>query len=192
MAIRLAVANEIIVIEAGGNGNHDLDDWKDQNGRHILSRASADFQDSGAILVGAGTAALPHNRSFWPSAKKASCYGSRIDCYAWGDSIVTTGYGVGKKPRGVGSGNSSYVFEFAGTSGASPIIAGSALLLQGLYYATHKKLLSPQQMRALISNPKTGTPQGTEVAGNIGVMPNLRAIVQDLLGQQVERQQATA
>ncbi len=100
-AIRLAVASGIIVVQAGGNGNKDLDAWVDGIGKHLLDRASADFLDSGAILVGAGQAALPHDRSDF------SNYGSRLDCYAWGDSIVSAGYG-----DLAGAGNSSYTSTF--------------------------------------------------------------------------------
>jgi hypothetical protein len=170
-AIRIAVASGVIVVEAGGNGNNDLDAWTDAMGRHRLNRASMDFQDSGAILVGAANAALPHDRASF------SNYGSRVDCYAWGDSIVSAGYG-----DLAGAGNNSYTSTFGGTSGASPIITGSALLLQGMYSVLAGTLLSPQQMRVLLSNPATGTAQGGGVAGHIGVMPNLRSIVQDTLG----------
>src|SRR5262249_5048748 len=71
---------------------------------------------------------------------------------------------------------------FGGTSGASPIITGAALLLQGMYSASAGTLLSPQQMRVILTNPATGTAQGGGVAGHIGVMPNLRSIVQTTLG----------
>jgi serine protease len=170
-AIRIAVASGIIVVQAGGNGNNDLDAWTDLMGRHLLNRTSGDFQDSGAILVGAGQAASPHNRSSF------SNYGSRVDCYGWGDSIVSAGYG-----DLAGAGNTSYTSTFGGTSGASPIITGCALLLQGIYRASSGTLLSAQQMRVLLSNAATGTAQGGGVAGNIGVMPNLRSIVETTLG----------
>jgi hypothetical protein len=170
-AIRVAVASGIVVVEAGGNGSNDLDAWTDASGKHILNRNSADFMDSGAILVGAGTAATPHDRESF------SNFGSRVDCYGWGDSIVSSGYG-----DLAGSGNTSYTATFGGTSGASPIITGAALLLQGLYSASTGSVLSPQQVRALLSNPNTGTAQGNNVAGNIGVMPDLKAIAQNSLG----------
>lgn len=170
-AIRFAVASGIVVVEAGGNGNNDLDAWTDPRGKHLLNRAGVDFLDSGAILVGAGTAACPHDRSIW-SRREASNYGSRFDCYAWGDSIVSSGYG-----DLAGAGNKSYTSRFGATSGASAIISGTALLLQAMHSATGTLLL-PRQMRALLSNRATGTAQGGGVAGHIGVMPDLRAIVE--------------
>jgi hypothetical protein len=175
-AIRVAVASGVIVVEAGGNGNNDLDAWTDATGKHRLNRASADFKDSGAILVGAANAALPHDRAIWGGGQ-GSNYGTRVDCYAWGDSIVSAGYA-----DLAGAGNTSYTSVFGGTSGASPIITGSALLLQGMYAASSGTLLSPQQMRVLLLNAATGTAQGGGVAGNIGVMPNLRSIAQNTLG----------
>lgn len=170
-AIRVAVASGIIVVEAGGNGSNDLDAWTDGTGKHILNRGSADFQDSGAILVGAAVSTVPHDRASF------SNFGSRVDCYGWGDSIVSAGYG-----DLAGSGNTSYTSTFSGTSGASPIITGSALVVQSIYNASAGTLLSPQQMRAILSNPATGTAQGGGVSGHIGVMPDLRAIVQNTLG----------
>jgi serine protease len=172
-AIRLAVASGVIVVEAGGNGNMDLDAWMDSSGQFALNRTDPAFRESGAIIVGAGQSALPHDRSGF------SNFGSRVDCYGWGDSIVTAGYG----DLSAGSGdNSTYTSLFGGTSGASPMVTGAAVILQGMYLANTGSLLSPTQMRLLLSDPATGTPQGGGVAGAIGVMPNLRGIVEDALG----------
>lgn len=172
-AIRLAVAWGIIVVEAAGNGDNDLDDYMSGAGDFILNRGHADYRESGAIMVGASESALPHDRWQW------SNYGSRIDCYGWGENIVTCGYG--DLDPGAGD-NSTYTDTFGGTSGASPMIVGAALILQGMHEANTGTRLSPGQMQALLSNPATGTPQGAGRAGNISVMPNLRAIVEDTLG----------
>lgn len=174
-AIRLAVANGIIVVEAGANGDYDLDTWTDSSGNFRLNRTHADFEDSGAIMVGACESAVvsgAHERAWF------SDYGSRIDCYAWGENIVTTGYGY---LAGTTDDN-EYTDSFGGTSGASPIIVGCALILQGKYKAVNGTILSPLQMRTILSDPATGTPQGTTVTGYISVMPNLRAIIEDTLG----------
>ncbi len=173
-AIRSAVASGVIVVETAGNGSRNLDTWTDPLGKHRLNRNSPEFQDSGAIIVGAGTSKFPHQRSIWPNAG-GSNFGSRIDCYAWGDSIVSTGFG--NLPGGFGQ--RSYTNTFGGTSGAASIIAGCALLLQGLHFAAKGALLSPAQMRDMLSNPNTGTGQDGGVAGRIGVMPDLRAIVEN-------------
>ena len=179
-AIRLAVANGIIVVEAAGNGDNDLDLWVNGGGLTILNRSSINFRDSGAIMVGASVATTPHDRAWF------SNFGSRIDCYAWGEDIVTAGYSNRGGNTSLGGGgtstlNDDYTSTFGGTSGASPIITGAALTLQGMYKATALTLLSPLQMRSLLADPATGTLQGGGVAGNIGVMPNLRAIIENTL-----------
>ena len=61
-AIQYATSNGIIVVEAGGNGSNDLDNYKDSNNKAILNRSSADFRDSGAIMVGAASFTAPHSR----------------------------------------------------------------------------------------------------------------------------------
>lgn len=171
-AIRLAVAHGIIVVEAAGNGNSDLDAYTDVSGDHIFDRTSADFRDSGAIMIGACESALPHDRWTW------SNYGSRIDCFAWGENVTSCGYG----DLDAGSDdNSTYTDSFGGTSSASPIIVGSALILQGMHEANTGTRLSPTQMRSLLSDPATGTPQGGGTAGDIGVMPDLQAIITNTL-----------
>ncbi|VAW41942.1 Microbial collagenase [hydrothermal vent metagenome] len=167
-AIRLAVAHGIVVVEAAGNGNANLDTYADALGDNILNRGGADFRESGAIIVGASESALPHNRASF------SNFGSRIDCYGWGENVVSCGYG--DLDAGTGD-NSSYTDTFGGTSSASPIVTGAAILLQGMYEANTGTRLSPLQMRALLSDPTTGTAQGGGVAGNIGVMPDLQAII---------------
>lgn len=171
-AIRLAVSRGIVVVEAAGNGNANLDTWTDGAAGTRLNRGSAAFVDSGAIMVGASRSALPHNR--WASSN----FGSRIDCYAWGENVTTCGYG----DLAGTSNDTNYTATFQGTSSASPIIVGAAMLLQSMYRgATGGATLSPLQMRSRLANPATGTAQGGGVAGNIGVMPNLRAIAETAL-----------
>ena len=172
-AVRLAVANGVIVVEAAGNGSVNLDTYTD-GGLQVLNRGSADFRDSGAIMVGAAEAPVPHDRANF------SCFGSRIDCYGWGESIVTCGYG--DLDDGGGNDNLTYTDTFGGTSGASPMVTGAALVVQGRYAAMAGTRLSPTQMRTLLSDPTTGTPQGPNVGGPIGTMPNLRAIIETTLG----------
>src|SRR2546422_2372644 len=157
-AIRLAVAHGITVVEAAGNGDADLD--------VTLTRAD----DSGAIMVGAATSAKPHNR--WVLGPGvASCFGSRINCYAWGENIVTCG--GGDLDNGGGNPNKAYTGGFGGTSGAAAIVAGVAVVLQGMYKARNLGArLPPARMRQVLG--ANGTPQGRTVPGHIGVMPDLK------------------
>jgi Subtilase family len=163
-AIQYATSNGIIVVEAGGNGSNDLDTYKDSNGKLILNRNSNDFQDSGAIMVGAAISSTPHSRSGF------SNHGSRIDCYGWGDSIDTSGDGW------TGNATNTYTASFGGTSGASPIIAGSALIVQS-WLVRHGQLYSPSDMRSVLSKPDLNTPSADPSTDRIGVMPNLQRII---------------
>ncbi len=170
-AIQLATALGVIVIEAAGNGNLDLDRCVDPRTGRTLRRGAAGFVDSGAILVGASFSALPHDRAPF------SNYGSRVDCYGWGEAVTSCGYGdlAGQ------SATDFYTNTFNGTSSASPIIAAAAALLQCLHLEQAKVPLLPFPMRTLLASRVTGTPQGPNVGGHIGVMPNLEAIVRSAL-----------
>ena len=157
--IRLATALDIVVVEAAGNGGYDLDGYINASGKKIFDRTSLDFrEDSGAIMVGAGSSQPPHTKL--PSSN----HGNRIDCYAWGEKIYTPKAGV------TGRGVARYETDFGETSGASPIVAGAALILQGIAQAGLGHRLSPVELRGLLTTD--GTP-----SARIGVMPNLRAII---------------
>lgn len=165
-AIRHATDEGIVVVEAAGNGANDLDNYMDGAGKNILDRGSADFQDSGAIMVGAASSAAPHTRLGF------SNFGSRIDCYGWGQNIDTTGDGW------TGMATDTYTSNFGGTSGASPIITGAALLLQSWAKQAYSAPFLPPSVRALLSDPATGTPSADPAADMIGVMPSLRQVIQ--------------
>lgn len=176
-AIRLATALGIIVVEAGGNGTNngsapplDMDTYTTLGGQAILNRdaANPDFRDSGAIIVTAATSTAPHTRlAYGP-------HGRRIDCYAWGQNINTL------SSDAAGS-TTAYRTTFGGTSGASPIITGAALAVQGRAEAQLGFRFSPRQMRAILSNPVTGTPPAVAETTQVGVMPNLRSIFDTVL-----------
>ena len=168
--IRLGTALGIVIVEAAGNGGNDLDTVTGAGGGQVLNRNNTtDFKDSGAIMVGAASSTSPHVRLGF------SNYGSRIDCYAWGQGIDTTGDGW------TGNLTNSYTTSFGGTSGASPIVTGAALILQGMAQESLLYRFSPRQLRAILSNPATGTPSNNPPVDRIGVMPNLRAIVDSVL-----------
>jgi hypothetical protein len=164
-AIQYATSQGIIVVEAGGNGSNNLDNYKDTNGKSILNRSSADFRDSGAIMVGAGSSTTPHTRLGF------SNYGSRIDCYGWGDSIDTSGDGW------TGNATNTYTSSFGGTSGASPVVAGSALIVQSWLIGHGSPRYSPSSMRSVLSDAKLNTPSANPSTDRIGVMPNLQQII---------------
>ena len=95
---------------------------------------------------------------------------SRIDCYAWGENIDTTttnDYGY--------ESNTEYTTHFGGTSGASAIVAGAALIVQGIAQFSLGRRFSPRELRDLLKT--NGTPSATPETDRIGVMPDLRAII---------------
>jgi serine protease len=162
-AIRLTTALGIVVVEAGCNGGYDLDLYTNLSGKKIFDRSSADFRDSGAIMVGAGSSASPHTRLSF------SNHGNRIDCYAWGENIDTT------TTDSTGTDNTAYTAGFSGTSGASPIVVGAALLVQSIAEASLGYRFSPLELRGILTID--GTPSANPAADQIGVMPDLHAII---------------
>ena len=162
-AIRLATALGIVVVEAGCNGSYDLDAYKNLSGKKIFDRSSPDFRDSGAIMVGAGSSAAPHSRLSF------SNFGSRIDCYAWGENVDTT------TTNSTGTDNTAYTGSFNGTSSASPIVSGAAVVSQGLAQAGLGYRFSPRELRNILTS--NGTASANPTIDKIGVMPDLRAII---------------
>jgi serine protease len=155
-------ADGVVCIEAGANGTQDLDSpaWGGVFDRNI--------RDSGAIMVGAGT---PTGRV----AEWFTNWGSRMDVHAWGSSIVTTGYGdlyTG------GSIQTEYTGTFGGTSGASPMVTGSALCLQGIAKSYYSTTLTPDALRTLLNS--TGIDH-LDPSKEIGPRPDLGAAVASLL-----------
>jgi hypothetical protein len=169
-AIRVAVDRGIIVVEAAANGSIDLDRFEDVQGRQRLNRQSADFRDSGAIMVGAASSRNPHRRLGF------SNFGSRVDCFAWGEHIATCGDGR------TGDDLNVYTTEFGGTSGASPIVAACALLLQSLCVRSGQPRFSPSEMRSLLADPALNTRSDNPASDLIGVMPDLRALIERIHG----------
>ncbi len=156
-AVSIATALGIVVVAAAGNGNVDLDSAS-CNGRFDRS-----VRDSGAIIVGAGA---PNDRS----RLSFSSFGSRVDVQGWGQDIVTTGYG---DAFGQSEILRRYTKTFGGTSGATPIVTGAVLSIQGRLKACHLPLADPTAIRHVLRS--TGTPQTGSVAGNIGPLPQLSA-----------------
>jgi hypothetical protein len=158
-AIRTAVALGRVVVEGAGNSSTNLDDYDNfTTGR----------EDSGAIIVGAGTATgrLPITGYNWGSS-----YGSRVNVQGWGECIVTSGYS-GELYSG-GSPETSYTGRFGGTSGAAAMVAGAAALIQSHFISTRGSALNSFAMRHLLIN--TGTPQAGEFNIHIGPLPDVAA-----------------
>ena len=133
------------------------------------------FRDSGAILVGAGG---PPRAGYRDREKlDFSNYGSRVDVQGWGRKVATLDYGDLQKCTGDDRHYTDrhYTGEFSGTSSASPIVAGAAILVEGLAH-DRGTTLSPRAVRTLLHD--TGSPQMGSTKQQIGPRPDLaRAII---------------
>jgi hypothetical protein len=168
-------AQGIVIVEPAGNGSRDLDmrgHYLDR--RDVLNPASEFYHgDSGAILVGCARSSPPHPR------RSISNYGSRVDCYAWGEAVTTL-----DTDTKVGA-TSAYRKDFDGTSSASAIIAGVALLVQSAAQSLLGRPYTPRELRNLLGSLGTPSfslsPPNSLIPGRIGVMPDLLKIIQPML-----------
>jgi len=176
-AIRLGTALGIIIIEPAANGSSyfNLSGNLDQfvlNGKKILDRSEPDFKDSGAIMVAGASASVPHKGIY------NSNFGSRIDCYAWGESVYT----AGNFPNSSNGAVNLYTKQFCGTSSAAAIIAGVAISIQSIVEANYNSRLGPAEMREILSNESFGTAsKNGHLIDRIGVMPDLKKIIDKAL-----------
>ena len=159
----------LIVVAAAGNTNVslDADEYKD-----YMQRG-----DSGAIIVGGGTADVNHNRVSY------SIYGSRVDLQGWSEGVFTTSEGTFNSTKGtctpfiLGNDiNQAYTPCFRGTSSATPIVASCVAVLQSYYFAQTDNHLTALEIRNILKS--TGTAQGT--GGNIGPLPNMQAAIEKI------------
>lgn len=124
-----------------------------------MNPSSPDYRSgSGAIIVGASTPMTPRRKTRW------SNYGSHVDVHTWGENVMTTGC----RDDLVGNCVDNYE-AFDGTSAASPIVVGASLSAQGMLVANERSKLSSTLKMG-------GAPMANPEAGNIGVMPDLRAL----------------
>jgi serine protease len=188
--VRWATALGMVVVIAAGNG-------KEMLGPLAMSQTE---NDSGAIVVGAADALTGEPLGHSSNDGSGSNVGGRINCYAWGNSVFTTAWANPFLVAAEDEGGTNYIFEngelishyqknFGGTSAASAIIAGAALIVQGLaQYSSDlaqdgegndsnlSRRLNSWQMRAILSDPANGTPSYLP-NHPIGVMPDLRKII---------------
>lgn len=146
----------IVVVEAAGNGSMNLDSDR------YLGLFQRSLRDSGAILVGAGDS-TQHAPLCWTN------FGFRLDLQAWGEEVMTTGYGdlFGDET------SRYYTSNFQGTSSASALIAAAVTVLQGVYKSKTGDVLSPQELREILI--VSGTPEVPgEMEKHIGPFPDLR------------------
>ncbi len=153
-AIRALTDLGVIVVEAAGNGQQDLDDPIYQG---FFDR---EVRDSGAIMVGATDGSTLEAAWF-------SNHGSRVDLSGWGLNVATCGYG---DLQG-GDETEWYTLQFSGTSSASPIVTGAVAALQGMARATLLETLDANLAREILRQTGTATAGPPEV----GPRPDLVA-----------------
>jgi hypothetical protein len=184
-ALKAATELGITVTEAAGNGAENFDDeiyYRRPTGFPIdwqspFNRTNA---DSGCILVGAGAPPPGTHGAKWGADRSRldfSNYGSAVDVQGWGREVTTLGYGdlfrSSSQPFA-----RDYTNTFAGTSSATPCVAGCVAALQGAAKAGSlgkDRVLSPHEVRQLLRT--TGAKQqdepGRPATQHIGNRPNL-------------------
>ncbi|HVJ81609.1 MAG TPA: S8 family serine peptidase [Planctomycetia bacterium] len=167
-ALVTAFNNGVLVVEAAGNGSVNLDAYKNKEGKLVLKTTHTEFCDSKALMVGASRSATPHFRT------GSSNFGKRIDCYAWGENVDTCGSDV------TGTNTTAYVSSFGGTSSAAAIVAGAAVLIQSWQTQMGRPKFGPADLHSLLRDGGLNTPSAAPMADRIGVMPNLRAIIESI------------
>jgi len=194
-AIRLAVLHGITVVEPAGNPGkrlaYDLGaaTWTPIGGevRSLDKTNTTTFIDSGAILVGAceSTTSAPGTHERMSDA----WFGNRIDCWAWGEDVLTTCCLGQLMPSGAPAtpgckeGETSppaYIY-FEGTSAAAAIIAGTVALMHEMYRkSTGGYQASPGMIRELLRDTSLGTKVVKGGSTLLGSMPDLGKIATTL------------
>lgn len=165
---KAATDSGITVIAAAGNGSENLDSafYDSYNARG----------NSGAIIVGAGSANATH------SILSFSTYGSRVNLQGWGQGVMAAGYG--SYVQYDNDYNRTYAW-FSGTSSATPVVASAFALVQSYYKQKTGNYASTQEILTLLKT--TGIPQGGDLSKQIGPFPNVKNAI-----QKVETQLGTA
>jgi hypothetical protein len=174
--ILLATNAGIVVVEPAANGGP-------QGGENLNTKI---IQDSQAIIVGAATPIDLSNSSnvsqviLKGSKTPSSNYGVRVNCFAWGSSVYSLNvkYETGVPTSPV----DSYRGNFGGTSAAAAIVAGAAILVQGLakkngWGSNSNGTYTPQELRNVLSKHNLGTESNNPGVDLIGVMPDLKKII---------------
>ena len=164
---RVGTDNGVIIVAASGN-HFDVNGGVDYDSPHPGMVEYRSRGDSGAIIVGAGTADLTHDRLDF------SGYGSRINLHAWGESVTTASDEIKATDTALkidGDIDRSYVHGFNGTSSATPMVASVAVALQSYALDEYGFLFSPLDIRNFLIT--TGTPANS--AEHIGPIPDTKA-----------------
>jgi subtilisin family serine protease len=160
-AIRTAIAHNVVVCVAAGNGNRDA--GIDDSGNPI--------PETGSVLVGATEYHTTQNR--------------RAGFSNFGSQIVVCAPGDGSHDLTCNSSSdSAYRNGFGGTSGATPKVAGTVALMLEV-----DPDLTPADIRTLLNT--TGTPVVTDAGKPVGTFLNTKAAVKGAMPVKIIGIQAT-
>ena len=84
---------------------------------------------------------------------------------------------IRRETAGQGNATNTYTGSFNGTSGASPIVAGAAVLLQSWHKNRLGRVYDPEYLRGMMSSAQN-IASANPATDRIGVMPNLRALIE--------------
>jgi hypothetical protein len=171
-AIKLAALNGRIVIEPAGNttcfdsdGNPyplaiNIDGLPDPTSSAMGNTlGGANF---GAILVGGCESNLyGRQHQIWDHSN----YGNRVKVFGWAEDVAAP----------AGTADEHYDPGFSGTSSASAMVAGLALLIQCMLRAAGKPDLSPARMQSTLETGTAVTPKSS--TSPIGSLPDLAKIL---------------
>ena len=172
-AIALASDLGIVVVEAAGNGQTNLDSvtvpllppgLTGPRAPHPFSTGA----DSGAILVGAAV----EWQGGWVRAASSN-FGRRVICWGPGENVPAAGDGWLRAQ------DDWFTTTFGGTSAASAVVAGAAAALLGQMTpaaSRGERVARLTALRAKLTSAAANTSTLDPASDRIGVMPNLSRI----------------
>lgn len=172
-----------VVIFAAGNGSSQSDAAQSTTRGYGVDLSQwpyfEDFGDANAIVIGAC-----HSWDGKPHQYSNYSYRYRM-LNAWGDSVATLG-GGGLHKGDSDSQDRDYTDTYAGTSSATPLVAGALSLIQSYALEQHHIYLNADQMHLLVmqSGYKDATLPDTEVLP-MGARPNVQGalvVLDQILG----------
>lgn len=165
LAIKASVDAGIVVVEAAGNSFADLDTY-------LPTWLS--WGDSGALIVGAGTADAAH--ALWDPSDGLPCnYGARINVQSWAEKVFSLGSNGPNNVFFTDENNSTHTdfsWSFRRTSAATAIVGGACPLVESFAVSVRgDSALNAWEVRNLLR--ESGIPQGGDNAEDYPIGPAL-------------------
>jgi subtilase family protein len=167
--LRLITSRGVIVVIASGNGTTRRSSQAVHEPFDLDAHPEVTLTNSGAIVVGGMQPVFHLPTLVVPASLKRysfATFGSRITCSGWAANIFAA----------VDSNTATPPFRmWAGTSFATPMIAGALASLQGISLAKNGTVLSQVQMVALLNDPALGVDWAP--GGKVGLFPQISQMV---------------